>query len=349
MSKQSLYIITDSITNNVFESQVIKPVLQKLQCDNDLVITLISFENKELTLEEKNQYKTIHPRLTILLFYRPKFLTSKLLFVSSIIFNDIASKLDSYNIIARGTLAAFIAYKGATSSCTNITIQARGLLAEEYWYIKATTRFKKILYFARYCQYKRLEKKVYKNLLLSSTISTTIEAVSQALKDFLITRFGTPSELITITTSDIPEIVSQAERELWKKNMRSALHIPHEAFVYCYSGSAISWQCPEAILDFFIEKLHSTPDSILLIISQDAEIFQKLIEQKKIPSPSYRITSTNPQNLVTYLAAADAGLLFRKKHIINWVSRPTKALEYRAARLPIIHNKTVAWLNENYT
>jgi len=51
--------------------------------------------------------------------------------------------------------------------------------------------------------------------------------------------------------------------------------------------------------------------------------------------------------LYVYLAAADYGLLFRHKDIINWVSRPTKMLEYQAVGLKIIHNNTIEWLSEN--
>jgi hypothetical protein len=48
-----------------------------------------------------------------------------------------------------------------------------------------------------------------------------------------------------------------------------------------------------------------------------------------------------------YLAAADIGIIFRKPHIINWISRPTKILEYQAVGLKIIHNNTVAMLADH--
>ena len=49
-------------------------------------------------------------------------------------------------------------------------------------------------------------------------------------------------------------------------------------------------------------------------------------------------------DVIKYLCAADAGILLRKKDVVNWVARPTKILEYRAAGLKIIHNDTVAML-----
>ena len=60
----------------------------------------------------------------------------------------------------------------------------------------------------------------------------------------------------------------------------------------------------------------------------------------------YLVLSAKQDDVFRYLSVADAGLLFREKNVVNWVSRPTKMLEYRSVGLKIIHNNTVAWLSE---
>jgi len=71
---------------------------------------------------------------------------------------------------------------------------------------------------------------------------------------------------------------------------------------------------------------------------------EKSLNISKLPKDSYLLLSVKPNNLHKYLAACDVGLLFREKDIINWVSRPTKMLEYQSVGLKIEHNNTIAWL-----
>jgi len=100
---------------------------------------------------------------------------------------------------------------------------------------------------------------------------------------------------------------------------------------------------PEAI-DFFEKQYKKNPNSFLLILSQDKKNVETFIGAKRIPAKKYALTSAKPNELYKYLAACDAGFLFRDKDIINWVSRPTKMLEYQAVGLKVIHNNTIAWL-----
>jgi hypothetical protein len=71
---------------------------------------------------------------------------------------------------------------------------------------------------------------------------------------------------------------------------------------------------------------------------------EKIINKFQIPVNRYFVLSVEPKKLDRYLCACDSGLLFRDKDIINWVSRPTKMLEYQAAGLQVIHNHTIDWL-----
>ena len=149
---------------------------------------------------------------------------------------------------------------------------------------------------------------------------------------------------ITIALDDIPQSCSQEEKMVWRKNIRKQLGIKENAYVYCYNGSAKPWQCPYDIVQFFSEKLRNNPDTFLLIVSQDTDNFLSILKNNHIANKYYRVLHIPYDHIYWYLAAADAGLLFREPHIINWVSRPTKALEYRAVGLTIIHNNTVDYL-----
>ena len=78
---------------------------------------------------------------------------------------------------------------------------------------------------------------------------------------------------------------------------------------------------------------------------KDTDKFVHELQHHKIPTDRYAITSVSQQSeLFEFLSAADFGMLFREKDIINWVSRPTKMLEYQAVGLKIVHNNTVGAL-----
>ncbi len=69
---------------------------------------------------------------------------------------------------------------------------------------------------------------------------------------------------------------------------------------------------------------------------------------KRVPENSYKIMSVVHEKVFEYLCAADIGIIFRESSVINWVSRPVKAMEYEAAGLSIAHNNTVAWIVARY-
>ena len=67
-----------------------------------------------------------------------------------------------------------------------------------------------------------------------------------------------------------------------------------------------------------------------------------------INKQNYIIKTVAYSEIYKYLSAADYGIIFREINVLNWISRPTKALEYEAVGLKIIHNNTVKWLVDKY-
>ncbi len=230
----------------------------------------------------------------------------------------------------------------------NITIQARGLCAQEYRFATEELKenfIKKIYRKFVYHKLNQIEQEAFQTKQkLNSSLNITIESVSNALKDYLVNYFGSEKDKINIATKDIPQKIDKEKIQKWRSKIRSKLNIAPDQFVYCYSGSFKPWQClPEAI-DFFEKQHKKNPNSFLLILSQDKKNVETFIGARKIPMQKYALTCAKPDELYKYLAACDAGFLFRDKDIINWVSRPTKMLEYQAVGLEVIHNHTIAYL-----
>lgn len=373
MQKSPLLIILyDSITNSVFESQLLYPLLQQYP---DRKITLISFEKKNpIKTHKKLVEKLTQLSLTFIWYYKVPFMGRISLWPAIIktrlyILKFSFSRYTRYEILARGPFAGYIARYAATSACTHSIIQARGLAAQEYMFDKAKlSRFQQL----RYKQLLKLERKAYgytqnpvrgecstklekrsrmyrtitellSKILFTPTI--TIQAVSPALKEYLIKTFNTPAQSITIAEHDIPEKINPALLRQWRREIRDSLTVSETTEIYCYNGSAKPWQCPQEVINYFknLQKKYIHKNLFLLILSQDEYYFEQLCSTTLEPK-NYAVLSVAYHELYRFLAAADYGLLFRQPHVINWVSRPTKALEYKAAGLTIIHNNTVKYL-----
>jgi len=102
------------------------------------------------------------------------------------------------------------------------------------------------------------------------------------------------------------------------------------------------------VVQFFKKKQTKDKNSFLLILTQDKKQFKKILQKSEIDQHAYKLLTVNHNNIYQYLAACDYGLIFREKNIINWVSRPTKILEYQSVGLKIIHNNTIGFLKHNH-
>src|SRR5579872_6990399 len=122
------FIVYDGIHNSVFISQVVTPLIAKLNATPELSITIISFESNSTPLP------TIptHPRLHLKILPRSRFWGSVSLCIDAWRLKQFLSQFDCYKLIARGPLAGWIAIHGKTPQAQSLIIQARGLCAEEY-------------------------------------------------------------------------------------------------------------------------------------------------------------------------------------------------------------------------
>lgn len=339
-----IIVIYDSITNSVFDGQVLKPVIAQLTENPDLSAHIISYETSSPAQKTIAALAAQHKNLHIHILQKLPYIGQLSLTYAAWHIKKILSKHSKYSLRARGPMAGYICTLALQkNACKSLLIQARGLLAAEYEYAHAHEKnyIKKIIHRIRCKQFSNLEKVVYTH---HQTVPTIIEAVSPALKEYLIATFGTQAQCITIAREDLPPQFSDGQTSTWKTAMRAQLGIAHDAIVYCYNGSIKPWQCPQETIAYFLEKKAVEPRAFLLVLTQDQEEFEKLIIKNKIPQESYGVLRVPHTDIYRYLAAGDVGLLFRHPHIINWTSRPTKILEYHASGLSIEHNNTVAWL-----
>lgn len=331
MKNTILYILYDGIHNAVFASQVLAPLQRRKTTNPEQEIIIISFERHPIsTLPTKD--------IPIQVLKRHPYITTWSLWPAIRQARHLLQKYHQYEIIARGPFAGYIALHAATQHCNNITIQARGLVAQEYAYTHSN---KNVLHRMRMHSFSYLEQQVYG----TQHPKATIEAVSPALAAYLSHEFGTLQGKIALANDDIPVRMSSQERSYYHSYMRSQLGIPHNTTVYCYNGSYKPWQCPEQTIRFFKTRMIHE-NCLLLILTPDPQAFQKAVHIAQLPPEQYRICSVTQDQLYRYLAAADYGLLLREPHIMNYISRPTKALDYHAAHVHVLHNNTVAYIQQ---
>lgn len=346
MMHTHITVVYDGIKNSVFEGQVLQPLVQKLATHDALQGVIISFESSAIESALINKINNTHPRLRLIILKKISYVGLPTLWYASRQLTKTLALWTQYTLQARGPIAGYLCMRAAKAqACKQLTIQARGLLAAEYDFaIQNKPWYQKIFHRMRYYQFLSLEKSVYS---AKPSIPCMIEAVSTALGEYLVQEFGANKNYLTIAKHDIPPQLTTNELAQWKKETRAALQIADDALVYCYNGSIKPWQCPRATIEYFIEQQENDSRAILLILTQDAGEFGKLLAEYAIDHKQYRICTVPHHAIYRYLAAGDIGILFRDSHIINWTSRPTKVLEYQAAQLRIVHNNTVALIAQN--
>lgn len=343
--KHHLFIIYDGISNSVFFGQVLTPLVQKISDSFDSAI-LASFEStqpRKSLLAHINQHKNIQ----LIILPKIKFVGQISLRYAAYHLNRALTQYRISSVTARGPLAGWIAAHTSALAAIPTIVQARGLAAQEYHYAhqKNNSWIAQKIVALRMHWYESIERYVYGNYAQQNHVA--INAVSPALKQYLIARFNAPASKISLELADIPPKINRTTIQAWRSGIRKKLGIAATDQVYVYNGSAHPWQCPHETIHFFWTHYQTNKDLFLLVLTQEKKPFYALCCHYNLPSHRYLIISIHHTEMYHYLSAADVGMIFRKKHIINWVSRPTKILEYQAVGLPIVHNHTVALLTES--
>lgn len=340
-------VIFDSITNSVFAGQIYEPLVRLAGNDVFARAYLVSFESRDTYDRACGvAQKLSHKKIKVIILRRYPFISCFFLRISALKLKKVFEREigfgDLSEIIARGPLAAVVCqYALKSIGYAKLTIQARGLLAQEYLYThKGVGFFKKLFHRWRAYCYKRVERQAYGKL---QPCAYQIESVSEALSEYLCESFSAIPEKIFLAMRDTPPPIEPGVRAYWRAKIRMSFGIAEYAKVYCFCGSALAWQQPDLVIKFFCEQSKKERESFLFILSSDKEVFERQTA-RLLSSSSCAVLRVSHAEVFLYLCAADFGLIFREKNIINFVSRPVKAMEYEAAGLTIVHNNTVDWI-----
>ncbi len=338
--KHLIWIVFDGVAHSVFAGQVLEPATQLCKNNSEQSVTIITFEKSSPSDDLLVQYNNKHSNLSVVAMRKLPFLGRVSLWFALLQLKNYLKQFDSYELKARGPLAGWLAYKSLNDQCEKFTVQARGLLAQEYLYRHggAKNMLKKLFHLWRYKELEWIEQAVYGKYI------STIEAVSQAMKKYLIRTFNADPDVIYIAQDDIPKKISVAQRIEWRDWIRSELSIGDNVKVYCYSGSVKAWQKPDELITYFKLQYLEDQKSFLLILTADVALFESKLREYSISEQAYKVITVSYDKMYHYLSAADVGLIFRDKNIVSWVARPVKAMEYQSVGLEVVHNDTVDWL-----
>jgi hypothetical protein len=307
---------------------------------------IISFEQSYAAAKEAIALYEHHPHLEIKIIKKRIFIDYISLLWCARKLKKIVSSLSSYTLHAQDPLAGFICIKAHTpKACTQITINAPLILASEYEYEHQheTNILKKWWHTFCFKQLQMIETAVYSFTHKSSIVS--IQTISPALKEFLFNTYGAQPKHITVQ-SDMAHVINNKDKEFFKTTLRTELNLSQTAHLYCFKGNYSSRENPHEIISFFKQRLQENAQSFLLVLTPDKDMFEIALRQQHVPFESYQVKTIDQANAYRYLAACDAGIIFRDMHIVHWTSKPLNALEYKAAGLEIIHNNTIAYITK---
>ncbi len=337
--KKALCVIYDGVNNSVFEHQVLNSFITYAKKHKMTSKELLSFEPFPFK-------KQMQKNVLFFSFWRLPFVGIFSLAPQIIYLFCVFLEKKYVLVRARGVCAGFIAMQAAHWSSLfiktpKIQIQLRGIASEEYRYLHENCLWwqKPIRYFCTQ-QLAFLEKNIWQK---AAQHAVEIEVVSPALANYFTEKYGSSFYLIAKDDMYVP--LSLSERTAWRARIRGKLSISPKKKVWVYAGSWKKWQGIEYAISYVLRQKAEGVDGIFLVLTQESEKAVLLLE-KFFDFNEFRVLPLKPDEVIFYLASADEGLLFRPPHLLNWVSRPTKFLEYKAAGLKVIHNNTVAWCSE---
>lgn len=115
-----------------------------------------------------------------------------------------------------------------------------------------------------------------------------------------------------------------------------------EKFLLMYAGSLGTWYMLNEMLDFFIELKKEKKNAQLLIATlSDHNFVKEAILRKNISSHEFTLVAKDYRDMHSFIASADAAIMFIKPVYSKIASCPTKFAECLACGLPIIINSRI--------
>ncbi|HEX8161009.1 MAG TPA: glycosyltransferase [Pyrinomonadaceae bacterium] len=115
-----------------------------------------------------------------------------------------------------------------------------------------------------------------------------------------------------------------------------------DSFVVVYSGSLGGWYLNTEMADFFAALAAERREAHALWLTPSShEEVRALMRARGVAEGNYTVRAARPEEVASYLSAADAGLAFIKPCFSKLASSPTKTAEYLACGLPVVLNAGV--------
>jgi hypothetical protein len=176
-------------------------------------------------------------------------------------------------------------------------------------------------------------KKTFKNINNKKAIKFLnkyhkISVVSNSLKNYLINNHNVEPDKINI----VPCLAGNAFQlnECEREKVRKELNLSSDDILIVFSsGGTALWQNNDIII-----RLAQNGFKVLNLSKKEIShnnIINKFVSYSEVP---------------TYFNAADVGIIWRNKSIVNKVSSPVKFSEYICCGLPVIANPSVDMINE---
>ncbi|OPZ19486.1 MAG: putative glycosyl transferase [candidate division BRC1 bacterium ADurb.BinA364] len=227
-------------------------------------------------------------------------------------------------IHASGHLMSYSALRVRQAAAAPILADLRGALPEETWHYGAASWPIRL---AEYAIARRMERRIVEQ-------ADALNCVSVAFREHLIARYGAKPERICVTPVCVDSQLFFYDAGQ-RREERARLGW-NDSAVFLYSGRRQRWQLPECLFDnlrWLLQRLPRARGAILTVepgaFEQDLRALGEA-ERKRI-----EIRSLPHGGMGRALRAADAGLLFRRRDLVNRVACPTKFYEYLACGLAV--------------
>ena len=190
--------------------------------------------------------------------------------------------------------------------------------------------------------------KIRYNYILNKEIiefrkSIRLSCVSTKLKDYIKKYSG--REDIIVIPSCYDENIFYYDAEARYK-IRKDFNIYDCTKVICYSGGISKWQRIKDIVSLFKSISNRNNKFKYLFITPNYKEMKNILNDCNMDINNCILVSCLQKDVSKYLSAADAGIIMRNDHIVNYVSSPVKVGEYLSCGLPIILTNNIGDYSE---
>ncbi len=168
----------------------------------------------------------------------------------------------------------------------------------------------------------------------AAEISAGVICVSEAMKREIQREWSIPPAKVRVIPC-CTDVEAGAQALARRRETRARLGF-EDRLVIAYCGSLEPWQMLPETMEIVRSILQLRPDAHFFAITTNPQSINAIAEQSSIRAERRTVVSVPHDEVPTYLAAADVGLLIRSDSKVNEVASPVKFAEYLASGVPII-------------